>query len=594
MLPYINTPFEYVGSSLGTSADELKLVFTFYLSFPLAAVLKRIPDKSPWQKNLFIIAVSLFYLVGLFDLWDGLLTLMISAYGAYLIAAKIDSPFMPWIGFAFLMGHMSVSHIARQRTNDPSTTDITGAQMVMVMKLTAFCWNIQDGRLPDAELNDFQKEHAIRTIPSLLDYTGYFLFFPSLMAGPAFDYCDYSRYISTTMFTLPPGVDPSKAPPTHKKRKIPRSGTPATIKGVIGSLWIFAFLKFSSWYAKDMYLSDEFLQYGFARRVWLLYMLGLTTRMKYYGVWSLSEGGCILAGIGYNGLDPATGRAKWDRLTNVKPMEVELAQNTRAYLGGWNINTNNWLRNYMYLRVTPKGKKPGFRATLATFVTSAFWHGFFPGYYLAFILASFLQTIAKNARRLIRPLFMSPDGKQPLPSKRYYDIFTWFLTQVVFAFTVAPFIILTFSGTWLVWSRVYFYTLIGVIASFAACSRSLPIRSHLQKMQAARQPASSNDNIEKVAKEEVEADLKRRQSALGMQSNISSVREEPTLGIAEDPEAEVEEIVREVRQEIEERKRRGSMMQGFDIKTTVRQKMQEFHKGSKGALGGIGGIGKSA
>lgn len=529
-----------------------------------------------------------------------------------MIAAKIDSPFMPWIGFVFLMGHMSVSHIIRQRTNDPSAADITGAQMVMVMKLTAFCWNVQDGRLPDSELSDFQKEHAIRTLPKLLDFTGYFLFFPALMAGPAFDYCDYSRYISTTMFTLPPGVDPSKAPPTRKKRKIPRSGTPATIKGIIGSLWIFAFLKFSAWYPLSLYLSDDFLNYGFLRRIWLLYMLGLTTRMKYYGVWSLSEGGCILAGIGYNGIDPATGRAKWDRLTNIKPMEVELAQNTRAFLGGWNLNTNNWLRNYMYLRVTPKGKKPGFRATLATFVTSAFWHGFFPGYYLAFVLASLLQTIAKStyiltamnvgsttnmstdARRLIRPLFMTPDGKQPLPSKRYYDIFTWFLTQIIFAYTVAPFIILSFSGTMLVWSRVYYYALIGVALSFAAFSRSLPIRHHLQKMQAARQPSSSTDNIEKVAKEEVEADLKRRQSSLSMSSNASSLRKAPTLGIADDPEAEVDEIVREVKQEIEERRRRGSVMQGFDIKTAVREKIKEFQKKGPGALGGVGGLGKSA
>ncbi|KAF1974528.1 MBOAT-domain-containing protein [Bimuria novae-zelandiae CBS 107.79] len=593
MLPYINAPFEYVGGALGTSADELKLVFTFYLSFPLAAVLKRIPDKAPWQKNVFIIAVSLFYLVGLFSFWDGLLTLAISAYGAYFIAAKINSPLMPWIGFVFLMGHMSVSHIVRQRTNDPSTADITGAQMVMVMKLTAFCWNVQDGRLPDSELSDFQKEHAVRNLPNLLDYTGYFLFFPALMAGPAFDYCDYSRYISTTMFTLPPGVDSSKAPPTRKKRKIPRSGTPATIKGIIGSLWIFAFLKFSSWYPVDMYLSDEFMKYGFLRRVWLLYMLGLTTRMKYYGVWSLSEGGCILAGIGYNGIDPATGRAKWDRLTNIKPMEVELAQNTRAYLGGWNLNTNSWLRNYMYLRVTPKGKKPGFRATLATFVTSAFWHGFYPGYYLAFILASLLQTIAKNARRLIRPLFMTPDGKEPLPSKRYYDIFTWLLTQVVFAYTVAPFILLSFSATMLVWSRVYFYALIGVAFSFAAFSRSLPIRHHLQKMQAARQPSSSTEDIEKIAKEEVEADLRRRQSALSVNSDASSVRKAPTLGIADDPEAEIDEIVREVKQEIEERMRRGSVMQGFDLKTAVREKIKEFQTKGPGALGGVGGFGKT-
>lgn len=73
--------FAYVGNALGTSADEckllashvlfsyvkifaVKLVFSFYLSYPLAAVLKRIPDKNPWQKNAFIIGhvVSPFHL----------------------------------------------------------------------------------------------------------------------------------------------------------------------------------------------------------------------------------------------------------------------------------------------------------------------------------------------------------------------------------------------------------------------------------------------------------------------------------------------------------------------------------------------------
>jgi lysophospholipid acyltransferase len=377
-------------------ARPVKLITTFYLSYPLAAVLKRIPDKEPWKKNVFIVAVSMFYLVGLFDMWSGLRTFIISAGGAYLISSRIHSPYMPWIGFVFLMGHMSVSHIIRQSVNDTGAVDITGAQMVLVMKLTAFCWNVQDGRLPETDLSDFQKEHAIRTMPSLLDYTGYVFFFPAIMAGPAFDYCDYSDYITTTMFTLPPGTDPSKAPPTRKKRKIPRSGFPAALKGVFGTLWILAFLKLSAYYSTAFFLGSEYMKYNFLRRVWQLYMLGLTTRMKYYGVWTLSEGACILCGIGYNGIDPKTNSAKWDRLTNIKPWEIETAQNARAYLGFWNINTNLWLRNYMYLRVTPKGKKPGFRATLATFVTSAFWHGFYPGYYLTFVLAALVQTVAKS------------------------------------------------------------------------------------------------------------------------------------------------------------------------------------------------------
>jgi hypothetical protein len=38
--------------------SAVKLVFTFYLSFPLAAVLKRIPDNEPWKKNVFAIGYS--------------------------------------------------------------------------------------------------------------------------------------------------------------------------------------------------------------------------------------------------------------------------------------------------------------------------------------------------------------------------------------------------------------------------------------------------------------------------------------------------------------------------------------------------------
>lgn len=98
--------------------------------------------------------VSLFYLVGLFDLWSGIRTLFISSAGAYLIASYVDDPFMPWIGFVFLMGHMSLNHIHRQSANVTGKVDITGAfarktprledllttepgaQMVLVMKVS--------------------------------------------------------------------------------------------------------------------------------------------------------------------------------------------------------------------------------------------------------------------------------------------------------------------------------------------------------------------------------------------------------------------------------------------------------------------------
>jgi len=37
---------------------SVKLIATFLLSYPLAGVLKRLPDAKPYQKNLFIIAYA--------------------------------------------------------------------------------------------------------------------------------------------------------------------------------------------------------------------------------------------------------------------------------------------------------------------------------------------------------------------------------------------------------------------------------------------------------------------------------------------------------------------------------------------------------
>ncbi|KAJ9150732.1 MBOAT-domain-containing protein [Pleurostoma richardsiae] len=545
MIPYINAPFIYVARQLGTDPDELKLVFSFLLSYPFAGLLKRVPDARPAQKNLFIIGVALFYLVGLFDLWDGLRTLCISAIAAYAIAYFLrGSPYMPWIGFVFLMGHMSVNQLERQFANNPAAVDITGAQMVLVIKLSAFCWNVADGALPDDQLSEFQRDRALRELPSLLDYAGYVFFFPALLAGPACDFAEYRRWLDLTMFDVPSTIDPAKKPPTRRKRKIPRSGTPATLKATAGLLWVGGFLILSSWYYPGSLLEPDYMKYGFLRRVFRLHMVGFTARTKYYGVWSLTEGACILTGLGYNGVDPVTGKVSWNRVQNIKAWGVESAQNTRAYLEHWNIKTNTWLRNYIYLRVTPRGKKPGFRASMATFVTSAFWHGFYPGYYLTFILASFIQTVAKNFRRTLRPFFLDPITQQPTHYKKYYDCFSYLATQLAFSFAVAPFLVLGFGASLIVWARVYFYAIVGVAASIAFFSS--PAKAALRKMLEER-------NFRAGA-----AKLKRSISTDSLSGQA------PVLGLSADPQRDLDEAMEEFKAEVaaiqagEQAKKEGS------------------------------------
>lgn len=557
----ICTAFRGVASATGASVDELKMIFSFLLSYPLAGLVKRLPDDKPWQKNVFIISVSLFYLVGLFDLWDGIRTILYSAGGAYAIAYYIDGSLMPWIGFVFLMGHMSITHISRQIADDAHAVDVSGAQMVMLMKLSAFCWNVHDGRLDPKLMTDTQKDRAVYEMPSLLDYTGYVLFFPCFWGGPAFDYIDYRRWLDTTMFDVSPGT---KAPLTRGKHRIPRSGTPAAIKAGLGLMWIFLFLKFGSWYNNEFMLSDEYMKYSLLRRIWIMYVFGFATRLKYYGVWSLTEGACIMTGMGFNGVDPKTGKAKWDRLENVNPWQLETAQNSRGYLESWNKNTNHWLRNYVYLRVTPKGKKPGFRASLATFATSAFWHGFYPGYYLTFILGSFIQTIAKNFRRYVRPFFLTPDGSKPTSYKIYYDILSWFFTQFAFSFTVTPFVILGLKESLLVWSRVYFYAIVGVAASMAFFAS--PAKIQLIK----RLDKRNHPHVRKQVHEETQ--------------------HMPALGLPNDPGAEIDDAIDEIQMEIETRRRRGSrvtMPSGKDLKVAIENKLGKKLDGIRFEKGGV-------
>ena len=73
--------------------------------------------------------------MGIFDLWAGFFCLVTSSMVTYYIAASIKSPMMPWIAFVGLMGHMLYLHAYRELFPRPGVVDITGAQMVLVMKV---------------------------------------------------------------------------------------------------------------------------------------------------------------------------------------------------------------------------------------------------------------------------------------------------------------------------------------------------------------------------------------------------------------------------------------------------------------------------
>ena len=110
-------------------------------------------------------------------------------------------------------------------------------------------------------------------------------------------------------------------------------------------------------------------------RIAFFQLCGFFERAKYYAIWTLTEGAAIVTGFGFTGYGPS-GETLWKGAANVEVKNIEFAPNFKVLLDCWNMKTNVWLRECVYKRVTPKGKKPGFASSMITFFTSAFWVSF--------------------------------------------------------------------------------------------------------------------------------------------------------------------------------------------------------------------------
>lgn len=73
--------------------------------------------------------------------------------------------------------------------------------MVITQKVTLLTFSIHDGiARNENELTKSQKFHAIRTLPTALEFFSYVLHFQGLMAGPLVFYKDYIDFIEGTAF----------------------------------------------------------------------------------------------------------------------------------------------------------------------------------------------------------------------------------------------------------------------------------------------------------------------------------------------------------------------------------------------------------
>lgn len=128
---------------------------------------------------------------------------------------------------------------------------------------------------------------------------------------------------------------------------------------------------------------------------------------------------------------------------------------------------------------------------------------------------------------------------------------TWLTTQLIFAYTVMPFIVLSFKDSIHVWSHLYYYGIISVFLSLGFFAS--PGGAYLDKKLKKR----NHPPLQRAVSEE-------------------SVGGQPTLGLPNDPGKDIDEAVDELKREIEAMKKSGktvSMPTGEELKRAIEEKI---------------------
>ncbi|KAN0060981.1 Lysophospholipid acyltransferase [Thecaphora frezii] len=458
--------FQSIADAAGAPVDYIKLFVCLLSSFPLASVYPRL--SSPNAKHLFSLAVSTIFFVPILELRWGFLQLLATSLVTYYICLnRIGGRNMGWLVFGLQMGHLTCNHVYRQFGNIPLTTiEITSMQMVSTMNLTTFAWDCFDGQIRSAEeCDDSQKKTRITEMPSLLEFLGYIFYAPGVLIGPSTRFADYRAWSDGSLFASLKGKEKTNE---NGQRLPPGRNRAACLELAVGLGFMAIYSTIAPKYGYERLIGANggFEGYKWYQRILYVQTAGFMARTKYYGIWSLTNGACVLSGLGFYGIDPVSGKTKWNRCRNIDIPRIEFANNWKELLDAWNMNTNVWLRNNVYKRIARPGKKPGFKSTMTTFLTSAFWHGLAPGYYLSFFLAGFMQSAARTLRKHMRPLFFQ-DTRAANPklttlgdytvSQLLYCGASIVAVQLTLNYAVAPFMLLDFGASIQGWRSVYFY-----------------------------------------------------------------------------------------------------------------------------------------
>lgn len=490
--------FAWVGQVTGIGENVVRLLTSILLGYPIAQVYRlrflgamtgiSKQDAVQVRNNYLVVAgLSLSFLYNGWDIYHSLITVM-TTYGlCYFVGGVLKNRFLSAaLIFLFNVVYLTVGYYFN--CNGDYDLTWTMPQCVLCLRMIGFGLDYYDGEnktpvdqtkepetlkpsveklvtkeipnkpAPKVKTVSFSGDCALAELPRFDQFLGYAYFFSAFLVGPQFSFSLYHRFINAQNLTL------------DARGFAPGGAVTAAKNCLLVGIGYLALQQVLSGFAPLIYVSTpEFLKHSFLYRVVYMWFSGKGVVTKYLGVWTLNEGACVLSGISFNGFD-AQGKAEWNGLTNMDWKKFESATSLDDIIGSFNINTNLWIKDYVFKRLRFLKNKN--LSQMGSLVFLALWHGFLSGYFMCFTLEFVDMSVEKQMKAAVSP-YTSKLYRDKSPLRYLITVACYIYTSSALFYAIVAFGLLRHQLYVPAYNSVYWIGHIALLTLSIACQTVL-------------------------------------------------------------------------------------------------------------------------
>lgn len=356
---------ESASKATGIPVDDLKCFLCIIVQIPLSFVYRKLPTST--QQDLFVrkiygVIIALISNFYCFGFWGNIVFLACMFINYYLMALKCTNARQTLIISFVTFSAQCIANIIRLIVDyRGNSNNISLIFMILTPRMIYFNWTC---------CGFFEKGEA-KKIPSVTDYFFYVYNFIGGQIGPVYTYEEYDNFIKQTY---------PEAQLNFAEFKY------AFLNIVIG---LSIYLLGARFYDYELLEKPEFREYNIFYQIGIILIEALLIRARFATAWKIESLQVIAANI----RDSESNYKEYVQTIHWPTIEFDNSFKIRT--DNWNMSIQKWLKNCFYLKGREVFKLSPKNASLMTFIVSAFWHGFYPTYYICFFIWNLISEAEK-------------------------------------------------------------------------------------------------------------------------------------------------------------------------------------------------------